>query len=324
MGYIEDLADASAGTAIQGVQNMLTGNSSKAQQKRAHRQAMDQMTHQYNLGQLGADAAQERNREMFDYTLSKTNVKALADQYEEAGFNRFLAVTGGTGGAGGRAEASGGQPANISAPQRAPTDTPGQVMMANLALGRQRAEVENIRASTDKANAEADKLRAEKNRITNTDDEFKENLRQQGIEVWIRNKQSDFKMAGPSQEGGGMEATNPQLRASLTINGRSYFTRETAAAAARAVQEAIKAEKEVTTEEERADMLEAIASLTSQKAQTHWMEVLNAIKVGDSTAAKNNAQALAEQHGIGEYVNWRTYVDVGEKVLEAATKALGR
>lgn len=142
--------------------------------EKAYKRQKRLMGTQYEYTQRAADEDQRRAMELYDYEYSKNTVGAIKGQYEEAGFNPWLAVTeGGGGGRGGGASASGAGSSNaVSAAPVAQGFDPANAMSAGVQAAnagmtgaKMKADIDLTKAAEAKALAEAEKLEAEKGEI---------------------------------------------------------------------------------------------------------------------------------------------------------------
>lgn len=132
-----------AATALAGIATSIYNN--KQQEKQQNKLNKDQVKYQKELGRFNQELAME--------TWEKTNYTAQREQMEKAGLNVGLMY----GGQGHGGTTSGGQAAGGVTGGQANPNSLGMGLEAGLSAIRAKAEIENIKANTEKQKAETAK-----------------------------------------------------------------------------------------------------------------------------------------------------------------------
>jgi len=210
----------------------------------------------------------------------------------------------------------GGQGSTVGAPQGATGGaTSGQapnymteeeiaIQKAQLGLSLQKAksEVELNEAAAEKAEAEAKAalenagLTTEK-KITEQQsrDIFIEEMKQRGLETWLKNVAEKYKRENNlTNQGNTVEVVKNKVYGETSISSTSTWSEQNAAEVAKAWAEAHKDESTVGTNE-------ALAKLNNEKAKGYWTELANATTEANAKAVEAAAKKLAAEFGTGEY-----------------------
>lgn len=272
-----------------------------------------------NLRQLEASYAKQQ--EMYDYTYNKTTPLAQRKNLEDAGMNPALmyGIGGGTQGqtgAGGTSSSGGSADGSASRKQANIAEQGMGIQMAMLEsqIDLNKAQAEDLRAGA--RNKEAGTTTIEEQREILT-----ENLRQSGIAQWFENILTEHK-ANPNKEGIEINR-NGILNRVFSVGEDSLQIKELTNAIAK-------------TQAETGN-LEANKILTDKKAMGYYQELLNetmkaqaAMKganASEAQAANGRIEALAKKlatdWGTGEYMNWKSWKDLGVEGVELITNVIG-
>ena len=179
------------------------------------------------------------------------------------------------------------------------------IRMQGMALqnAKLNAEIKVLESQAEKNKADAGLSGAR----TDTEDQQRNyligKLREEGVYYWIQNEINELKLGGDSTQANVIK--DKFLGKVLAINSNSWAQQEITNALLKTVAE---------TEKLNADKM-----LTSERAKVIWKELLIAQQHADNDTIKAKAQELAVNWGIGEYKNWKTWVEVANQVVEAAT-----
>lgn len=326
MTGLEIAALVSAGTQVAGMGQQMfnAGKTARDAARLQNKFAQDQMI---LSNQLTTDLQNKSAQHQLDYfmkTAQYNSPESQAARLRQAGLNPALALTGaaGAGGSGATGAAPSGSvsPAGAVAPNTVGAEANKNAAMqqatkALLDLQLTKAQVSNLNSQSDKNEADAERTRADTKTVNEQRDVLIEEIKQRGMATWLDNISKGWKMENPGinpdqpNEGATTDLFKNNVYGVQAVNSNSLFSKEQAVQ----VLEAYMSSKN----------MEASAWLTNEKAQNYWRELMNALLVGNSEAAKNNAQALATKWGIGEYTNWKTWVDTGLQTIESVAGAVG-
>lgn len=148
----------------------------------------DQLEQQEKLNKLQS----EQNKELYDYQFNKTTPAERVRLYKEAGLNPALiyGMGGGSGTTATMGSGGGSQAANSS--QMRSNNIASMQMGLQMAKLQSEIDVNKSVAMANKANAE--KATAETTTTNNVRETLIENMKQQGIETWLRNEISGWTM----------------------------------------------------------------------------------------------------------------------------------
>lgn len=246
------------------------------------------------------DYSSETQRKMWEYT----NYGNQRKQMENAGLNPALmygqAGPGVTGTATGNVSSSNASDAS----SRRMADTQAQGMALQLAKLASEIEVNKSVAEVNKASAG---LSGEKSETEEQQRNFLiGKLREEGVYYWLQNEINELKLNGNSNE---IEVIkNKFLDRVIGKDSNSWAQQEITNALLKTVAETGK--------------LEADKLLSSERAKTIWKELLIAQQHADNDTIRAKANELAVNWGIGEYKNWKTWVDLGANALKTITSII--
>lgn len=287
----------------------------------------------YEYGEKAAQNAYQRQMEMYERSYNDQSYSAMRKQMEDAGLSVGLMYGGsGSGGAGGATTgAPQGETGGAEAGQ-APKATEHEALAlqrAQMGLGMQKlqSEIDINKASVNKINADAEAARAnaakateEKITTMESREAFIEELKQRGMETWIRNVKENWK-AYAGTEWGGESGTvtkygeENKLYGFYGIAENSYVNEEQAMKIAKTIADTQSASAAATA-------ARALAELNSQKAKGYWTELMNATMHANADAVRASAQKLAAEWTTGEYTNWKTWASIAKDAVGAVAGAL--
>lgn len=287
----------------------------------------------YEYGEKAAQNAYQRQMEMYERSYNDQSYSAMRKQMEDAGLSVGLMYGGsGSGGAGGATTgAPQGETGGAEAGQ-APRATEREALAlqrAQMGLGVQKlqSEIDMNKASVNKINADAEAARANaekatEEKITTMESRkaFIEELKQRGMESWIRNVKENWKSYAGTGWGGEAGTVRKygeenELYGFYGVAENSYVNEEQAAKIAKTIADTQSASA-------AAKAASALAELNSQKAKGYWTELMNATMHANADAVKASAQKLAAEWTTGEYTNWKTWASLAKDAVGAVASAL--
>lgn len=300
----------------------------KEAQKELNQQAAE-LNYQY--GEKSAENAYNRQMQMYQRSYEDQSYKAMRNQMEEAGLSAGLMY--GNGASGGGAGAMSGAPQG---------ETGGAIAgdaAAGAALAIQLKQLEN---STKVANAQAGLMTAERmqkqaetiktKRETNHIDELlpyqTENERQQALGKWLENIEKEIRLTESPEAIYLGVFKNATLDKTIHTNGNSFD--------AEAARETIREISAQIKEHESGAEAKAAAALLDNTKAREYMTVLgielkkiavaaegNRLKREDVEIARKRVESIARQISLetGDETNWKTWVDLGFKILGGANSA---
>lgn len=278
---------------------------------------------QHELNEQSAEAAYERQMQMYKQSYEDNSYQAMREQMENAGLNVGLMYGNGGGGGGGAGSTTG-------APQ-AQGAIAGGVTGDDMSLNYRsaQADIDLKEAEAKKAVAEANQLDktgrktdAETETIEKMRDIIFEHEKQKTWAQFIDNAIKDYLNDGSNfyeNSNGVLETSttkywNETLNKGFTINGDSLTIRDMIAG----IEKKIAETGEIGSQEE---LNKAMKQLTNEKADNYLMELSATLKnatanMTQAEAQKIIADARARQIGLdtGDEVNWMT----GFKILVQA------
>jgi hypothetical protein len=272
----------------------LTGYNDKLKKDQLEQQqALTDMQSKANLGLMKDSYKEQLNM------WNKTNAEAQIAHYKAAGLNPALMYAkGGAGGSTGSGSASvgGGNASDETSRKMA------NIQSAGMGLQMQKAasEIAVNQATANKLNAEAETTN--KNRDNVIEETF-----QRGKSTWIENVRKEFEdnQQGDKEQGQGDK--NERYGVHM-IAPNALFTQSKVAAVTQAMAQANNAE--------------ASALLNNNKAMGYWQELLNETNKSNAAGIQAAAQKLASEWNTGEFINWKTWAELGKTVVETAAKAM--
>ena len=129
---------------------------------------------------------------------------------------------------------------------------------------------------------------------------------EEGVYYWLQNEINELKLGGDSTDV--QVIKNKFLDRVIGKNSNSWAQQEITNALLKTVAETGK--------------LDADKLLSSERAKTIWKELIIAQQHADNDTIKAKAQELAVNWGIGEYKNWKTWVDLGGNALKTITSII--
>lgn len=323
------LGGAAIGAVGSGLSNIGSGKRARklVQQQEQSQSRLNEQAAQlgYDYGELAADSAHERSLALQQNQADLTSYKAQVADLKEAGANPALALAGGgasVGSGGGAMGGSGGSGGRAGGAAEAAEQELQRKGLA-LELGKVAQEGYLIKAERDKAKAEKAQIEAETKGIEQQNESFEstnalqdELIKQQAVAHFIDNARKHWENVQNKEARGGYHSEwNETLGADVAIYGNSYFNE-------RITNEIIEAYS-------RIDNNNAVTALTSEKQKYYFQQILNETinaeanrSKAESERIKALAQKLAAEFHTGDYVNWKTWVDTGEKVLGAITELI--
>lgn len=325
MSLIDDIGGAAKSGVIGGVVGGVSGavgnlfTNTGHQQRAAKRYQFDIMRGQHDLNEVAADSAAKRQKDLWDYTFNKTNVKGTAKQYEDAGFNPLLAVTQSFGGGGGSAT-GGTAPQGSTGPGASiPIDTKAGSLQAMSSLAATSKELElmdaqkrNIDADTQLKLTGANKNTSEVKTIEEQRAAIVAKLKEEAILGRIERVMAEYRIHDGEGSVGGGPSEAPENYV-VKVAKSSMFARQL--------------EGELGYLTENTELTKAERLLTDQKKSAIWRELL--IAQGELEVARMNADsnaqnaasraveakatAMAAEFNYGEEANWKWWT---EKTIE--------
>lgn len=266
----------------------------------------------YTYGEKAAENAFERQMQMYNRTYEDNLMKNRRKQIEDAGLSVGLMYGGsGTGGVGagqiggGIMGATGGANAGQATTAGQQEANRIQAMALGLQMAKQKAEIENIQANTEKTEAETTNTGANTQTTNEIRKSMVELVRQQGNEKWIDNIIKEYKMGG--MEGDIETFKNANTEKVVTISKDAYLNQST-------TYELGKQYAEIKKLEGDARATNAMAQLTKEKTEGYWQELMNATIHADADKIRAEATKLAAEFSTGEYTNWKTWADLARGV----------
>lgn len=302
----------------------VNGYGERESARQANKYAQDQMilSNQLTTDLQNKAAAHQAN--YFNMTAKYNSPEEQVKRLKAAGLNPALAYTGATGAGGsgqtgsapsGTTGAVGAQKANIAGAQAASNQQVQQLATLAAQLENIKADTElkrteaaNVEVDTEKKGEEAETVRASREAIV-------KEIRERGEAQWIENIVSRWRMSeapvNPEKSGveGEMLLYRDELYGAISIHSNSLMS----------TQEATRLLETYMA----AKNMQASAWLQNEKAANYFTEMMNRILQGNAAAARDSARALADNWGIGEYTNWKTWVDTGLEVLGGVAGAVG-
>lgn len=318
--------------AVSGLLGNIGYNKRLNKQIKAQKQLNEQAANlNYTYGEKAAENAYKRQMEMYERSYKDQSYQAMRGQMEDAGLSVGL-MYGGAGSGGGIGAMSGAPQGATGGAHAGAAEGPAAQQAANIAtaelglrmanakadLGVKKAQIKDIEASAEAKRAEAG-LQAEKT-VTEQQSRgaFVEELKQRGLETWIRNITKDMqaKLSAPglmSEESDGqLYATyENELYGSMKINSRSMINEKEAVQILQAYSQATKNEAE-------AKAADALKELNSARAEGYWQELLNATTHANADMIKAAAAKLSTEFNTGEYTNWKTWADLAKGIVGGA------
>lgn len=292
----------------------------------------------YDFGEAAANNAFERQMKMYERSYEDQSYKAMRKQMEDAGLSVGLMYGGG--GAGGAGGATSGAP--MGATGGAEAGNAGTAIAAaveqELGLQRMGLEVaslkqdienkkktgENIEASTENLKEDAALKKAQ----TTTENETREikvrKLFEETKGTWIENarKKYEDEFENTPHEERGMKIADAMF-GEHSVVGERLRSQKGRAETFRAIQEAFKAQGDVT-------LVESLKKVNEARAETMYMEAMAAILQGNAAVAQAKCReievAVAQEDlrwKTGEKVTWKTYYDAATQGVQALGTLLG-
>ena len=246
------------------------------------------------------DYSSEAQRKMWEFT----NFGNQRKQMELAGLNPALMYQQAGAGITGTASGNVSSGNSSDASSRKLADIQSQGMALQLAKLASEIDVNKSVAEVNRASAGL----SEEKSVT---EEQQRNfligkLREEGVYYWLQNEINELKLGGTGESVDVIK--NKFLDRVIGKNDNSWAQQEITNALLKTVAETGK--------------LEADKLLTSERAKTIWKELLIAQQHADNDTIKAKAQELAVNWGIGEYKNWKTWVDLGANALKTITSII--
>lgn len=323
MAFIDEIGSAAKSgvtTGVGGAVSSAIGNlftNAGHQQRAAKRYQFDLMRGQHDLNEVAADEAARRQKEMWDYTFNKTNVKGTAEQYAEAGFNPLLAVTQSFGGGGGSATGGTGPQGSTSVPGGPNYSTKGEMLSAMSGMARTTKEMqlldaqrENIEADTNLKEVDAAKTGSETETIDATREGIVRKLNEEAMMGTLERAIREFEVhdgeghvgAGPAETAGNyvVKIARSSLFARRLEGELGYLTENV---------ELKQAERLLTTERRRAIWKELIIA----QGQLEVAQQNADVNEENAATAKMEAESrrMAAEFNYGDEANWKWWVQTG-------------
>lgn len=322
------------GGAISGIGSML-GIGAK-RQLRQQKELNEQATQlNYEYGEKAAENQYRRQMQMYERSYKDQSYAAMRKQMEDAGLNVGLMYGGGSASGGGGGATSGvpmpetgGAVAGNAASQAEMITAGTQAQMLGLQTQKLDAEIDLLKSEAERNRADAglgnEKAETER-RIRDT---TIEKLRQEGIATYIQNfvqstglewgKDGTHKITFRNDK-------NEVLQYEIGIGKDSAFNEDMCI-------KILKAYAEAEAATGTANAQNALAKLQDEKTKGYWTELANAcmmVRIAQQNAntealraatdkLRQAAEQLASEWKTGEYTNWKTWVDLGFKTMDAA------
>lgn len=275
----------------------------------------------YEYGELAAEEAYRRQREMYEIQKEDTSYKAQVQDAEEAGLSFGLLYGGGGGGG----SASGGKAAQGGATLggAATEVSPYAEAELGLQLGQLGAEIKRVKseAKLNKQEINESKARerltaAEERKTdaetlstiesTRTETESREllieNLKQEGYGKWIENVTKDWNAKETSENGDSGIYDNEKF-GTFAISPKNNINKKEAAEIAKIAAETAG--------------IEAVKELNNAKKNALWEELIIATRNADANQQKAAAAKLAAEWSTGEFTNWKTWINIADDAIGA-------
>lgn len=255
----------------------------------------------YQYGEQAAENAYERQIGMYERTLEDNSPAEQVKRLEKAGLSVGLMYgSSGTTGQGqattapmgsGSGGQQGGNAAAMYGAKSAAAQAIAQSMSVGLQIARQKAEIKNIEAQTEKTQAEAK---------TETDkrETFIENIKQEGQQKWLKNIQTQWEMEGEKE---GMSIYKNKQYGDTAIIPNGYYGQQIAA--------------DIATAWGNANNIEALSKLNANKAEGYFQELLNATSEADSKAIEAAAKKLETEWRTGTGMNWGSWASIAKDII---------
>lgn len=326
-----DAATGGIGGVVSGGVNALFGALGIGA-RRQQRMQQENMQLQHSLNEQAANAALEREKNMYDYTYNKTTYSAMRKQMEDAGLSVGLMYGGGgAGGAGGGITGSGAMgTTGLGAAGRPMAIQTDPMMMAQIE--NMKADTELKKSQADEHNANKSLLEAQAQRIIEMlPTEIRKNLSEAEI-----NELNARAMKWQQGEDVGITDASPIARKTLAEIGRTEAEIvRTENEAQRALMEAVKNNAQVA--EIFGNLAMGMEALRVRWAQTAIAKEANTIRWAElsETERHNRAEELLKanandnewekimgmnalfstqieqmEHTMGKKVNWKDVLDI--------------
>jgi hypothetical protein len=305
---------AVAGGLIGGAMGLFSGGSDD--QLSENKELME---YQQKLAQENAAYGMGLQKEMFDYTQSKTDLHAQVEKMKKEGLNVGL-LYGGSGAGGSTVGQGQTGTANVQAGgSGAAADRAAmkQAESAQLGMALQLAEIKSRidvnKSTAEKQEAEAISAKANTEKTLSESETINAKrelevafLNEQGLRQWMENTitqyqaGTDFSVKGNKQDS--ITAfNNPETGWQMAIDYEGGISRTIAANIAKTMAE---------TGNEEAQTL-----LTNNRAMGYWRELLNGTISANADATRAAAQRLATMWETGEYTNEMTWIKLGAQTV---------
>jgi len=251
------------------------------------------------------------NKSLIDYKSPAYDVARL----KEAGLNPALYYGGGGSGGQGISGVSQGNTANYAEVMSAKS----QIALASKQLELMESEKQVNLAEAEKLKAGASKDIAESQTTNETREAIKTKLGAEALNSRIQNYKSHWELSGETaRDLGGEDAINTYDPTGkiVQINELGYYFRK-------ADNEITAGLMEIANKEQNTALAKATETLTNKKAQYYYTELLNEIKKGDADMIRARAMKLANEFSTGEFINWKTYIELGFKGAELIFDGVG-
>lgn len=282
----------------------------------------------FELNEKAAENAYEREKDFYKMTYDMNSYEAMRDQMERAGLSPALMYADGAGGAGGQGGAAPQGGAGTASNTMSPV-TVDPLMLAQLGNINADTEAKKKQAElTDKEKelkeAEAGKTKEEANYINRTTEIIREKIRQEAIQVWYANVLEkhiwgNWDLANQTigdDKVREWKSVNKVLEDEITLNEQTLKGKQVFQAAQHAYWQARGEQLDYNMKKVREEM-------TSKENANYTERFLAEMAMMKSDKEMQEATARKYAWEIGDYSNWKTYLNVGVDIVGAITDVVG-
>lgn len=308
-GALAGGSSAIAGSLIGSLLNIGSGKRAKKQLKRQI-EAQKELNEynaklNYDYGEKSADNAQGRSLELLEAERQANSLVTQVQDAKEAGASPGLAIGGGAGGTGATGGAQGDGAGGVDG------NAPNFLDVAMLQIENKRANAEAAKLineskliNAERRNIEADTglKEADTRRKTTLTPLEARIIEHEGLAKWIENQKTIALDARGSEKGVAGKAWDKEY-GEWTLGENNPIVKQL--------------DINVEKANSETELNKALKLLTNEKTEHYFTEILTGIKNADANMVKANAVKLAVEHGVGEFTNWKTWVETGLKAYGA-------
>lgn len=242
----------------------------------------------------------DENKGLYDYNNPSRQVSRL----KQAGLNPALYYSGGAAGA------------SIGQASTPHTSSGAEFSAAHSGRMTAQKQVDLMESERDVNIAQKKKLEESANKDiaeTMTENEvrnaLKVKMQADAVDARYKNYKTGYELSGEvAKELGGVNQINTYNEEGqlAEINELGYYFRKYD-------NEITQGLKNIANTEQDTQLKLATETLTNEKAKVVYQELLNGIKMANADMIRAKAQQLATEFNTGEYINWKTYVELGFK-----------